>query len=138
VSLIRRVGAFGSVLLERFGDFYFGIVAFALGSLFVFWGGRGAVAYTRGVRAAWSEPWVDLIGLGAGAWMLLMSIRLFRGPGAHRQSLLSPNEMLVLSLGALIGSIWAFTYAPNQAISFALISLAGLGRWWALRRGDEI
>jgi hypothetical protein len=138
VSLIRRVGAFGSVLLERFGDFYLGIVAFALGSLFVFWGGRGAVAYTRGVRAAWSEPWVDLIGLGAAAWMLLMSIRLFRGPGAHRQSLLSPNEMLVLSLGALIGSIWAFTYAPNQAISFALISLAGLGRWWALRRGDEV
>ena len=138
MSLIRRVGTFGSALSERFGDFYLGIVAFALGSLFVFWGGRGAVAYTRGVRAAWSEPWVDLIGLVTGAWMLLMSIRLFRGPGAHRQSLLSPNELLVLSLGALVGSIWAFTYTPNQAISFALISLAGLGRWWALRRGDEV
>ncbi len=138
MSFIRRVGTFGSALVDRFGDFYLGVVAFALGGLFVFWGGRGAVAYTRGVRAAWSEPWVDLIGLVAGGWMLLMSIRLFRGPGAHRQWLLSPNELLVLSLGALVGSIWAFTYAPKQAITFALISLAGLGRWWVHRRSDEV
>ena len=138
MSLIRRVGTLGSALLERFGDFYLGVVAFALGGLFVFWGGRGALAYTQGVRAAWSEPWVDLVGLVAGGWMLLMSIRLFRGPGAHRQSLLSPNEPLVLSVGALIGSIWAFTYVPSQGISFAFISLAGLGRWWSLRRGNLV
>jgi len=134
---LRRLANFGLAILDHLGDLYLGFITLAMGVLFLYWGGRGLFAYSTGVRAAWTEPWVCLLGLVGGGWMLLMTVRLLRGSGDHRRSLLSQPELLVLSLGALAGSVWTFTFAPQQAIAFVAISLAGLGRWWMLHRAGR-
>jgi len=67
--------------------------------------------------------------------MTLMSVRLFRGPGPHRKTLLNQTELAILSIGVTIGSVWMFTFAPpNQALAFLVVGVAGLVRWWLLRR----
>jgi hypothetical protein len=134
---LQRLADVGLAILDHLGDLYLGFITLAMGVLFLYWGGRGLFAYGTGVRAAWTEPWVCLLGLVGGGWMLLMTVRLLRGSGDHRRSLLSQPELLVLSLGALAGSVWTFTFAPQQAIAFVSISLAGLGRWWMLHRAGR-
>jgi len=132
---LTRLAQLASTLRDRFGHFYLGLIALGVGVLFAYSGARGLRAYIAGVRAAWTEPWVGLLGVAAGAWMLLMSVRLFRGPGEHRPTLLSQSELLVLSLGVIAGSLWSFTFAPpKQAVMFVATGLAGLGRWWFLHR----
>jgi len=137
MKTLRRLADFGLTILDHLGDLYLGLITLAMGVLFLYWGGRGLLAYSAGVRAAWTEPWVCLLGLVGGGWMLLMTVRVLRGSGDHRRSLLSQPELLVLSLGALAGSVWTFTFASRQAVAFVAISLAGLGRWWMLHRASR-
>jgi hypothetical protein len=134
-SLFERLGAFTTAFSQRFAELFVGLIALGVGTLFFYSGARGLLGYATGVRAPWTEPWVCLLGLVAGTWMLLMSIRLFRGPGPHRNMLLSETELAVLSLGVTAGSLWTMTFAPpKQALAFLVVGLAGLGRWWVLRR----
>ncbi len=137
MKALQRLVDVGLTILDHLGDLYLGLITLAMGVLFLYWGGRGLFAYSTGVRAAWTEPWVCLLGLVGGVWMLLMTVRILRGSGDHRRSLLSRPELLVLSLGALAGSVWTFTFARQQAIAFVAISLSGLGRWWMRHRGSQ-
>ena len=133
-SLRKQIADVGFDILQRPGDFLLGIVALATGSFFLYFGVRGAIGRAGGTREAWTEPWVFMLGVLAGTWMLSMSVRILRGPSRYRTNLLSRAELLVLSLGAIAGAIWAFGYARDQAIYFLIIGLGGLGRWWMVRR----
>jgi hypothetical protein len=134
-SLLERISEFTAAFFERVPDLFVGFITLGVGVLFDYSGARGLFAYAGGVREAWTEPWVCLLGLVAGTWMALVSVRLFRGPGPHRKGLLSETELAILSIGVTAGSVWTLTFVPpTQAFAFLAVGLAGLGRWWMLRR----
>jgi hypothetical protein len=41
----------------------YGVVFLALAGLFIYWAGRGLLAYSQGVREAWTDPGACIIGL---------------------------------------------------------------------------
>jgi hypothetical protein len=129
----RRVADFLLGLFNRLEDLLVALIALAMGALFLYWGGHGLIGLSAGIREASTEPWVCLLGLVGGSWMLLMAVRLFRGPGPHRRTLLSHAELLVLSLVVVTGSLWTISVASRQGIAFLGIGLAGLAAWWAVR-----
>jgi len=60
-------------------------VFLALGVVFLFWAGRGLLAYVNGIHAAWSEPWVCVIGVVAGIGSLWVGLHLVRDAALARQ-----------------------------------------------------
>ncbi len=131
MSLRNHVAGLLSALLERAPFLFVGTIALASGAGFLYWGAHGFLGYRAGVREAWTEPWVCLLGIVGGGWMLVMSIRLFRGAGKYRQRLLSPNQLFILSVGCIIGAIWAWGFAGSQVLGFLFIGISGLVRWWS-------
>src|SRR5207248_11033229 len=95
---LQRLADVGLAILDHLGDLYLGFITLAMGVLFRYWRGRGLFAYSTGVGAAWTEPWVCVLGSVGGGWMLLMTVRLLRGSGDHRRSLLPQPDCLALSL----------------------------------------
>ncbi len=77
-----------SVLLGWIGRLY-GVFFLALGILFLYWAGRGLLAYATGIRAAWSDPLACVAGLVAGALSLWTGLRFVRHgilPSGFRRS----------------------------------------------------
>jgi hypothetical protein len=133
-SFSQRGARLWGALLDRLPDVLIGLIAVGVGAVLLYFGSRGLLDTAGPYRAACTKPWVCLLSLVGGTWMLLMSIRLLRGPGPHRHVLLSQPELFVLSTAITVGSMWIVTFAPRQGIAFVATGLAGLGRWWILRR----
>src|SRR5256885_16554644 len=56
----------------------YALLFLALGALFIYWSGRGLLAYEAGSRAAWADPLAAAAGLGAAALSFWAGIQLFR------------------------------------------------------------
>ena len=56
----------------------YGAFFLALGVLFLYWSGRGLLAYTAGTRAAWSDPLACIAGLIAASLSLWAGVGLIR------------------------------------------------------------
>jgi len=69
----------------------YGVFFVALGALFLYWAGRGLLAYEHGVRAAWSDPLACLAGVAAGVLSLWAGSRIVRSG---------------LSFGVTVGGRW--------------------------------
>jgi hypothetical protein len=82
-SLIRVANLATWVMGRLYGLFFM-----ALGTLFLFWGGRGALAFLSGVRAAWSDPTAIAIGLVVAPLSFWIGVHLLRG-GLPRKGLFS-------------------------------------------------
>lgn len=121
---------------RRLADLYVGAIALAMGALFVFWGARGLVGFSRGLRTDTTDPAIGVLGVVGGVWMLATAGRLFRGP-RQRRMLFSGPELIVVSLLTLVGAAWSFTFAPGDAVAFAAVGVAGIVRWIYLRRADR-
>lgn len=63
----------------------YGLVFFAIAIAFLYWASRGFLAYSNGVRAAWSQPWVCVIGLAAGIGSLWVGFHLVKDKTLARQ-----------------------------------------------------
>ena len=100
--------------------------------LFVYFGIKDALAYSSGRSV--TQPWVDLLVVGAGIWMLAFIGRVLRGSGPQRRPLLSQGELLVLSAGVLVGAVWLYSFSWFLGIVCALLGLTGLAQWWGRRR----
>ena len=74
VRLLDLVGG----ILQWIGRLY-GLVILAAGALLLYWGGRGALAYFTGVRAAWTDPLACAAGLAAGVLAVWAGARVVRG-----------------------------------------------------------
>jgi len=116
----------------RISEIYLGTIALALGVFFLFWSVRGLLAFAAGSKAESANPLIGAVGLLGGTWMLLMSWRLLRG-SKHRDQLFSRPALLILSLDALAGSLWALSIGFARALGFLAIAGLGLARWWSLR-----
>src|SRR6267143_5939706 len=56
----------------------YGVFFLALGVLFLYWAGRGLLAYENGLRAAWSDPLACIAGVAAGVLSLWAGYRIVR------------------------------------------------------------
>ena len=56
----------------------YGIFFLALALLFLYWGGRGLIAYAIGIRTAWADPAAAVAGLVAGGLSIWVTIQLIR------------------------------------------------------------
>jgi hypothetical protein len=117
----------------------YGTVFIALGALFVYWGGRGLLAYTSGVRAAWTEPGVCVLGLIAGPLIAWFGWRMLRDAPSRSKPLFPQSALLVLTLMAVGGASVVFALMGTDGIPFAFMAFAvgtaGLVRWWSRRGG---
>jgi hypothetical protein len=64
-------------ILQWIGRLY-GLIILAAGVLLLYWGGRGALAYVTGVRAAWSDPLACAAGLVGGVLGVWAGARVVR------------------------------------------------------------
>jgi hypothetical protein len=110
-------------------------IAAVLGAYFVYAGLRGLHAYAAGTIASFSDPWICAFGLLAGPWMILVALRLFRG-SRRRPYLLNDVELLIYSLVALAGGIWAISLGllHTRVIALPAVGILGLGYWWRRHR----
>ncbi len=114
--------------------------AFAVfGALFVYWGGRGLTAYTKGIRAAWTEPGVCLLGVVGGPLIAWFGWRMTRDSATRTTPGFSQAQLLPLSVMALGAAVIAVTMMGNDGVPYSTLAViaggAGLVRWWSRRRG---
>jgi hypothetical protein len=81
MSRLDRVFTAGTTWLGRL----YGVAFFAIGFVFLYWAGRGFLAYANGIRAAWTEPWACLIGLVAGVASWWVGFHLVKDRALARQ-----------------------------------------------------
>jgi hypothetical protein len=63
----------------------YGVVFLCLGVVFLYWGGRGLLAFKNGIRAAWSDPAVCAVGLLIGVLSLWVGSHLVRNAVLARE-----------------------------------------------------
>lgn len=56
----------------------YGLVFVGLGGVFLYWSARGFIAYSDGVRVAWSEPAICAVGIVVGGLSLWVAIHFVR------------------------------------------------------------
>jgi hypothetical protein len=72
----------------------YGFLFLGGGLLFLYWSGRGFLAYQAGVRAAWAEPLAIAAGIGAGFLSLWVGLKILRkGPSAKFFLSSRPSEL---------------------------------------------
>ena len=74
--MVRWLDLIGGIL-QWIGRLY-GLVILAAGGLLLYWGGRGALAYATGIRAAWSDPLACAAGLVGGVLGVWVGARVVR------------------------------------------------------------
>jgi len=125
---------YGALVLRLYGA---GFVA--LGALFLYWGGRGLIAYSQGVRAAWTEPGVCLLGVVAGPWIAWFGWRMARDSATRVKPVFSQSTLLPLSVMALGAAVVAVILMGTGGVPYAMLAAtagaAGLVRWWSRRGG---
>src|SRR5512147_816225 len=99
--LFSTLYRWGGILTLRF----YGAVFAALGLLFLYWGAHGLLAYSSGVRAAWTEPAICLLGLASGPLIAWFGWRMLRDSQRHSTPLFSQSILLTLALLALGGAV---------------------------------
>src|SRR5688572_25502768 len=57
----------------------YGVFILGVGVLLLYWAGRGALAYSNGIRAAWADPLACAAGFIGGALGLWAGARVLRG-----------------------------------------------------------
>lgn len=118
----------------------------AVAGCFGYFGVHGAWAYLHGSREAPADPVACAIGIAVFLGLGHVAFRLLAG--WHLERPLLPGVFLLLgSLGAIAGAVWAWTIqrslgAPlleqvRQFVLFAGAGLAGLGLWWQRHRGSQ-
>ena len=122
----------------RFHELFVGLIALIVGAALTYLGGRGLLDHGGPYRAACAEWWVCPSCVGAGAWILAVSLRLFRGSRVGQGALLFRPELLVVSLTIVGGSLWLFAeelpILDLRVVAFGAVGAVGLWRWWTRRR----
>jgi hypothetical protein len=89
---ILRAASVAPQLLARL----YGLFFVAIGAVFVYWSGRGLLAYANGIRAAWAEPGACIIGLIVASLSFWVGTRMVRKgiPAGNLASMAGISEQL--------------------------------------------
>lgn len=74
LALLSAAASVGEWVMRAYG-----LLFVAIGAAFLYWSGRGFLAYERGIRAAWTEPLACALGLVAAVLCFWLGVRIGRG-----------------------------------------------------------
>jgi len=120
---------------EGFTRITVALLSLLAGMFFIYHGVRGSIAFARSSAASYADPVIWILGLASGPWLIWTSLRIMRS--AKQDAVLSSPELLVLSLVAMAGGVWAVTLGVLKGLGLTAIGLAGVYRWWTRKRAEK-